>query len=46
MSVVVILLMLLAVMAMVKRVDEDQQGHAIVVSDSLEMKNGIRPQTD
>ena len=45
MSVVVILLMFLAVMAMVKRVD-DRQGRAIVVSDSREMENDIRPQTD
>ena len=46
MSVVVILLMFLAVMAMVKRVDNDRQGRAIVASDSGEMENGIRPQTD
>ena len=46
MSVVVILLMFLAVMVMVKRVDDDRLGRAIVVPDSSEMENGISPQTD
>ena len=45
MSGVVILLMLLAVMAMVKKVDNDRQGQAILASDSRETDNGIRPQT-
>jgi len=40
-SVVVILLMFLAVIAMVKKLDDDRQGHAIPVADSHEVERGI-----
>ena len=35
-SVVVILLMFLAVIAMVKKIDEDRQQHAVLAADSRE----------
>jgi hypothetical protein len=41
-SVVVILLMFLAVIAMVKRVDENRQPRAILASDSRAADNRIR----
>ena len=44
MSVVVILLMFLAVIAMVKRVDEDRQPHAILSPDSHKTEDRIRLQ--
>ena len=43
-SVVVILLMFLAVIAMVKRVDEDRQPHAILSLDSHNTEDRIRLQ--
>jgi len=43
-SVVVILLMFLAVIAMVKRVDEDRQPHAILSPDSHKTEDRIRLQ--
>jgi hypothetical protein len=42
-SVVVILLMFLAVIAMVKKVDEDRLSNAILASDSL--SSGLQDQT-
>lgn len=45
MSVVVILLMFLAVIAMVKKLDDDRQGHAIPAVDSREVKCGAGLQT-
>jgi hypothetical protein len=45
-SVVVILLMFLAVIAMVKRVDEDRQRHTILASDSREVEDAIRAQNN
>jgi hypothetical protein len=45
-SVLVILLMFLAVIAMVKRVDEDRQRHTILASDSHEVEDAIRAQTN
>jgi len=44
-SVVVILLMFVAVIAMVKKLDDDRQGHAIPAADSREGKCGIGLQT-
>jgi hypothetical protein len=44
-SVVVILLMFVAVIAMVKKLDDDRQGHAIPAADSREGKGGIGLQT-
>ena len=41
MSVVVILLMFLAVITMVKKIDEDRQPHAIVAADSREAEERI-----
>ncbi len=46
MSVVVISLMFLAVIAMVKRVDEDRQRHTILASDSREVEDAIRAQNN
>jgi hypothetical protein len=43
-SVVVILLMFLAVIAMVKKIDEDRQPCAIFAADSREAENRIRRQ--
>ena len=44
MSVVVILLMFLAVIAMVKKIDEDRQPRAILAADSREGRQA-RPKT-
>ena len=44
MSVVVILLMFLAVIGMVKKVDEDRQPHAILSPDSHSTEDRIRLQ--
>ena len=44
MSVVVILLMFLAVIGMVKKVDEDRQPHAILSLDSHNTEDRIRLQ--
>ncbi len=41
MSVVVILLMFVAVIAMVKKLDDDRQAHAIPAADSREVERGI-----
>jgi hypothetical protein len=41
-SVVVILLMFLAVIAMVKKIDEDRQQQAVLAADSREVKDRIR----
>ena len=43
-SVVVILLMFLAVITMVNRVDENRQPHAILAPDSPKTKDSIRLQ--
>ena len=43
-SVVVILLMFLAVIAMVKKIDEDRQPRAILAVDSREAEDRIRLQ--
>ena len=43
-SVVVILLMFLAVIAMVKKIDEDRQPRAILAADSREAEDRIRLQ--
>lgn len=40
-SVVVILLMFVAVIAMVKKLDDDRQAHAIPAADSREVERGI-----
>jgi hypothetical protein len=40
-SVVVILLMFVAVIAMVKKLDDDRQAHAIPVADSRDVERGI-----
>ncbi len=40
-SVVVILLMFLAVIAMVKKLDDDRQGHAVPAADSRKVECGI-----
>jgi hypothetical protein len=40
-SVVVILLMFVAVIAMVKKLDDDHQAHAIPADDSHEVERGI-----
>ena len=45
-GIAVILLMVLAVIVMVKKVDQDRQRHAILASDSREMEDGIRLQSD
>lgn len=42
MSVVVILLMFLAVIAMVKKIDEDRQRHTVLAADSREVKDRSR----
>lgn len=42
MSVVVILLMFLAVIAMVKKIDQDRQQHAVLAADSREVKDRRR----
>ena len=41
MSVVVILLMFLAVIAMVKKLDDDRHSQAIPAADSREVERGI-----
>jgi hypothetical protein len=43
-SVIVILLMFLAVIAMVKKIDEDRQPRAILAADSREAEDRIRLQ--
>jgi hypothetical protein len=43
-SVIVILLMFLAVIAMVKEIDEDRQPRAILAADSREAEDRIRLQ--
>jgi hypothetical protein len=43
-SVAVILLMFLAVIAMVKKIDEDRQPRAILAADSREAEDRIRLQ--
>ncbi len=45
MSVVVILLMFVAVIAMVKKLDDNQGAHAIPIADSREPndRTGLRP---
>jgi hypothetical protein len=43
-SVVVILLMFLAVIAMVKKIDEDRQPRAILAPDSREAEDRIKLQ--
>ncbi len=40
-SVVVILLMFVAVIAMVKKLDDDRQAHAVPVADSREAERGV-----
>jgi len=40
-SVVVILLMFVAVIAMVKKLDDDRQGHAIPAANSRDAECGI-----
>ena len=45
MSVVVILLMFLAVVAMVKRVDEDRQRQTVLASDSHKVEDAVRART-
>ena len=42
MSVVVILLMVLAVIAMVKKIDDHRQRHTVLAADSREVEDGIR----
>ena len=44
MSVIVILLMFLAVIAMVKKIDEDRQPHAILAPGSRETEDRVRLQ--
>ncbi len=44
MSVVVILLMFLAVIAMVKKIDEDRQPRTILAADSREAEDRLRLQ--
>ena len=41
-SVVVILLMFLAVIAMVKKIDEDRQQDTVLAADSREVKDRMR----
>jgi hypothetical protein len=43
-SVVVILLMFLAVIAMVKKIDEDQEPRAILAADLCEAEDRVRLQ--
>jgi hypothetical protein len=43
-SVIVILLMFLAVIAMVKKIDEDRQPHAILAADAREAEDRIELQ--